>query len=107
MFVRIQNNTVVERFAALPILTPELMATVFPADDTVKERWMTADGGQTFTAPPPPVAPAALTPAQLAQGLMADASPTGTFARGLIALLAQRFGLTPSQVVTAIDNAAS
>jgi hypothetical protein len=107
MFVRVQNNTVVERFAALPVFTPELMATVFPAAPSVKEGWTTADSGQTFGAPPASVVTPPLTPAQLATGLMNDASPMGTFARGLLALLAQRFGLTSAQVIAAIANAAS
>ena len=36
-FVRPFCNAVVERFAAPPTLTPELMTTVFPAHLSVKE----------------------------------------------------------------------
>ena len=60
MFIRLQNNTVVERFVTLPVFTPELMATIVPADDGMQEGWITADGGKTFAPPPPPPAPVAV-----------------------------------------------
>lgn len=107
MFARVLNGVVVETFASAPVLHPDFMAMVFPAPGGVQQGWMTPDGGQTFAAPPAPVVAPPLTPAQLAQGLIADQSPTGTFARGLVALLATRFGLTQAQVITAIANAAS
>lgn len=105
-FARINGGgIVVELFATLPVFTPELMATIRPCDGTVAAGYLF--DGQNFLAPPPPTPPPTFTPKELAQALMADPSAPGAFARGLTALLAQRFGLTQQQVITAIANAAS
>lgn len=55
-------------------------------------------------APAPPTPPTAQ---QLAQAIEQDSGAIGFFLRGLVAVLAQRFSLTPTQVVNAIINAAN
>lgn len=105
-FARINGGGVVaEVFDKLPVFTPALMATIKPCPPETAQGWIF--DGANFSAPPPPPSPPTYTPKQLAQALMDDPSPAGTFARGLIAVLAQRFSLTPQQIVTAIANAAN
>ena len=79
------------------------MAKIRPCASDVATGWIF--DGSTFAAAPPP--PVTYTPKQLAQVLMDDPSPAGTFARGLVAVLAQRFSLTPQQIIAVIANAAS
>jgi len=57
--------------------------------------------------PDPADVPVVLTPREIAQALLGSTEPTAIVLRGLITLLAQRFGLTPAQVLTAIVNAAN
>lgn len=105
-FARINGGgAVVELFDTLPVFTAELMATIHPCPANVAAGYIF--DGQNFSAPPPPTPPPTFTPKELAQALLADPSAPGAFARGLTALLAQRFGLTQQQVITAIANAAS
>jgi hypothetical protein len=51
-FARVSAGVVVELFDALPVFTPELMATIHPCGSNVASGW-TWDG-QTFSAPPGP-----------------------------------------------------
>jgi hypothetical protein len=74
-----------------------------PANNADYVAWLAAPHTPDPADPPP----TPLTPAQLATAIANDPGPVGTFMRGLIQLLATRFGITPAQVVTAIVNAAS
>ena len=74
-----------------------------PATNPAYVAWLAAPN----TPDPADPAPTPLTPAQLAQAIVNDSGPTGTFMRGLVVLLGQKFSATPAQVITAIVNAAS
>lgn len=84
--------------APLPANAPSGAALVPICPDDAREKW---NGASWSAAPPPP------TPQQVAQALLADQSATAVVLRGLIQLLATRFGITPAAVVTAIVNAAN
>lgn len=59
------------------------------------------------TPDPAPAAPAPLTAQQLALAIGQDSGAIGFFLRGLVVVMAQKFSLTPTQVVNAIIAAAN
>ena len=85
---------------------PDIVAQCVPCDNTVGPNDIY--DGTTFTKPIPKPNDPVLTPQQMAQYVANNSNdPVAVYLRGLTIVLANRFGLTPQQVLTAIINAAT
>lgn len=107
MFARIdpETNWVAEIFSQRPVFHPEVMAHIRECDETIRPGWVWDGVGfqPPVTLPSEPV----LTPAEAAKKAFSNADNlSGPFIRGLVRVLANRFGVTPAQLLTAIKNAA-